>query len=77
MNREVLKYCERILRLFCSRDNWPQDIVDRFQAWLVNGEHCREKDLALRRFFYEMLEERTDKVTTTEIPDRIREIIDS
>lgn len=71
MNREVLKRCELILRLYYSRESWPQEMIDRVQAWLVNGEHCREKDLAARRIFYEMLEE-----CDPGLPDRMKETID-
>lgn len=55
MNPTVLKYCERILRLYFSREDWTPEEVNRVQSWLINGEHCREKDFVLRRIFKEYM----------------------
>lgn len=75
MNREALKYSERILRIFMSGESWRQELIDGFHAWLVNGEHCPEKDLAARRIFYEFMDQYAGSGETTEMPDSLKKLI--
>lgn len=56
MNQDVLKYCERILRLFLSDNEWSSELTERVHGWLVNGEFCEEKEIALQRVFFEMMD---------------------
>ena len=53
IDRKVLRRCETIIRMFMDTPDPPQDLVDRFHAWLLDGRRCTEKDIAMRRVFDE------------------------
>lgn len=56
MDYKALKICEKIIRTYMSIDNCPQELIDHFVSWLTNGRHCREKDIVMRRIFYEIMD---------------------
>ena len=64
MDRRVLQIYEKAIREYLNNDNKTPEAVDRFWTWLFSGKDCQEKEIAMRRLFFEAL----DKYPLDEVP---------
>ena len=56
MDHRVLRIYEKAIREYLDNDNKTPEVIDRFWTWLFNGKDCQEKEIAMRRLFYEALD---------------------
>ena len=56
MDRRVLQIYEKAIREYLDNDNKTPEVVDRFWTWLFSGNDCQEKEIAMRRLFFEALD---------------------
>ena len=55
MNQKAYKQREKILRMYFSDDNLPEQLQREVQAWLVSDHHREEKNAIMRELFCETM----------------------
>ena len=56
MDHKVVKIYDKIIRSYMDMEDKPQFVVDRFMECLFSEKHCKEKNVAMRRIFFEALD---------------------
>ena len=56
MDRSVLQTYEKVIREYLDNDNKTPEVIDRFWTWLFSGKDCQEKEIVMRRLFFEALD---------------------
>jgi len=56
MDYKVLQIYEKAIREYLNQPDKSPEVVDRFWAWLFSGKYCIEKEIAMRRLFFEALD---------------------
>ena len=62
IDKDALRRCDKIIRMYIDTPDPSDRLMESFHAWLLNGHHCREKEIVMRRLFDE-------KVTIKLMPD--------
>ena len=55
--------------MFFSGKEWPPELTERVQGWLVNGRYCMEKEIAMRRVFYDFMDGKPIDGEAEDFPD--------
>ena len=53
IDEKALRRCEKIVRMYFELPDPSPELKDKFSAWLINGDYCREKETALWKLFDE------------------------
>lgn len=72
VNKKALKYCYVIIRSYFF-DDLSSELKEQIQAWLINGEHCIEKNIAMEKVFKEFMEKHSGESESSELDNDIAE----